>query len=422
MPFNTAGRHGFGLLHLNPQPELAFADGLDRQMPFTAECYFCHLVIQNVPDGLQGMSKPCPRCKNSLTLAVMSRARPVAAARSEPRPLAPGLATADRPIQGQPNTEPRSVPQAQELPRVAASVEVIVAKTPRKMRISPPPARQFFKTERRTGLFALCFASLAFMTMAIPTGVWLATALALIALLLGCACLACAYPRSRKDLAAYPGLAIGTGVLIFLAYANRDAFSRSLMTGRSSEAVTGQALVHLRTEGVSRQIEPKDVEWVDASTDAAQVGNVRVRVASAALEAVASNAPSTRPARPEKRLVVRLRVSNAGASQVENYKGWNGFLSDATETGLLLRDEQGRILRPKSETPTSNSRIIQNAEIPPEKWVDDLLVFETPASRGSDLLLELPGAAIGSKDKLRFRIPNAMILHLAEAAGKPRIK
>ncbi len=392
-------------------------------MPFTAECFFCHLVIQNVPDRHRGLSKQCPRCQNLLTLAEISRARPASIVQREVAPVGPDRAVVAHPIRSKPSADLPRVSRPPDLPHVASSVDVIAAETPRPAPNSSRSNRRSGRVGSRIGLVAFCFASLAFMIMAIPEGVWFATALALMALLCGCASLASSSPKSLRDAAAYPALAVGLGVLICLAYSHRQAFSHGSKPGRGSEAVAGQALVHLRTEGVSRQIEPKDVEWVDASTDAFQSGNIRVRVASAGLEAVGPTNLPTRPARPEKRLVVRLRVSNAGASQIEHYRGWNGFLSDPAYPGLRLRDDQGYVLRPKSDLPANLSKMIKNAEIPPEKWVDDLLVFEIPPSRTSALRLELPGAAIGSKDKLLFRIPNAMIQHLADGpAGKSKGK
>jgi hypothetical protein len=393
-------------------------------MPFTAECFFCHLLIQNVPDSHRGVSKQCPRCQNLLTLAEMSRSRPVSALRDKISSSAsPGPAVVDHPVRANPNPEHRTLHQTSAIPHVASALEVIAPAPHRAAPAAPPSAGGIGRSENRSGLFAFCFASLAFMAMAIPGGVWFATALALGALLCGSVCLASSSVKSLREAAAFPGLAVATGVLICLAYSHWPLILPGSKAARRPEAVTGQALVHLRTEGVSRHIETKDVEWVDANTDAAQIGNVRVRIASAAVEAVGPTGPAIRPARPEKRLVVRLRVSNAGASQVEHYQGWNAFLNDPASAGVQLRDEQGHVLRSRSEMPINQSKTVKNAEIPPEKWVDDLLVFETPPGRTSDLRLELPGAAIGSKDKLLFRIPRAMIQKPADGpAAKPSIK
>src|SRR5207245_10401586 len=40
-------------------------------MAFIAECPFCHIKLQKVPDYREGSSLECPRCKNLFTLTVM---------------------------------------------------------------------------------------------------------------------------------------------------------------------------------------------------------------------------------------------------------------------------------------------------------------------------------------------------------------
>jgi hypothetical protein len=224
-------------------------------------------------------------------------------------------------------------------------------------------------------------------------------------------------------MAAFPGLAIGLGVLLCLAYSHREQFWRDIRARKSSEATPTQAVVHLRTEGVNHRIEAKELHEVDASADAAQIGSIRVRVVSAALEPIGPATTSTRRARPEKRLVVRLRISNAGASQVEHYQGWNSFTRGSGDDRLCLSDELGRTIRPQTETPVGTSKAIKTADIPPGKWIDDFVVFEIPASRPNELRLELPGGAIGSKEKLSFRIPNTMLQNSGDGPpGRVRIK
>src|SRR5207245_10033917 len=44
-------------------------------MAFTAECSFCRLMLEGVPDEANGASVECPRCKNRFTLAAMIQPR-----------------------------------------------------------------------------------------------------------------------------------------------------------------------------------------------------------------------------------------------------------------------------------------------------------------------------------------------------------
>ncbi len=104
-------------------------------MPFSAECAFCHLSLQSIPDHRLGHSVECPRCHKCFTLAPKSQ--PEAAATQGPRfgrvriasaspPPAPGPSkvalsptghhssksdsiTAEKPLAG-PSTQPRLPP------------------------------------------------------------------------------------------------------------------------------------------------------------------------------------------------------------------------------------------------------------------------------------------------------------------------
>src|SRR5437016_14654358 len=40
-------------------------------MAFIAECPFCRVKLQKVPDHREGDSTECPRCRNLFTLAIM---------------------------------------------------------------------------------------------------------------------------------------------------------------------------------------------------------------------------------------------------------------------------------------------------------------------------------------------------------------
>ncbi len=139
-------------------------------------------------------------------------------------------------------------------------------------------------------------------------------------------------------------------------------------------------------------------------------------VASAALENLHPAKHSARTPLSEKRLVIRLRVSNAGASRLVHYAGWNAEDPSAADAGLHLRDDRGQEILAKVDAKNSFGKRVQKAEIPPEKWVDDLLVFEAPTSNTPWLRLELPGAAIGAQSKLQFQIPSTMIQNKTEKA------
>ena len=70
-------------------------------MPFSAECAFCHLTLQSVPDHRLGHSVECPRCHNCFTLAPKSQ--PEAAATQGPRFGRARIASASSPSAPEPS-------------------------------------------------------------------------------------------------------------------------------------------------------------------------------------------------------------------------------------------------------------------------------------------------------------------------------
>jgi hypothetical protein len=376
-------------------------------MPFDAECYFCHVVIRNVPDSHLGVSKRCPRCKNPFTLAQVSRPRsPRLLPLHTPCPESALLAAGPQPQRDIALVKPVAceVPAPSTSLPATESTSCATPQQPETMFVSPVRRKGATGT---LGLFALCFASCAFATLSLPGLMWLTLVLIALALLCGGTSLNSSSAGSRSNWAALPGLAVGLIVLLILAGSHLGALAGSRSKESSSAATGPPALVHLRTEGVAHRIEPKQETWIDAASDAAQVGTVRVRVASVTLEPPGKAIASSRLPLPERRLVIRVRVSNAGASRVAHYRGWNG-----ASAGLLLRDEQNRELRFKPGAAREGGKFVGMADIPPEKWVDDDLVFEAPGSSRDSIRLELPGAAIGSEEKLFFNIPSSMIQHV----------
>jgi hypothetical protein len=191
----------------------------------------------------------------------------------------------------------------------------------------------------------------------------------------------------------------------------------------SENRITQVSLRNPMTHASARENANSETDWVDAGTNAAQQGDVRVRLISIAVGPVdfkeapgtagskgASPKPTSKRQR-EKFLIVKLRISNAGASRLIEYAGWN-HPSPNPEAGLLsLRDAGGKeyslkVFPPGKEVVGQVSR----ASIPPTKWVDDVLVFEAPTGRVEFLRLELPGDIVGNKSNFRLQIPGRMIV------------
>jgi hypothetical protein len=200
----------------------------------------------------------------------------------------------------------------------------------------------------------------------------------------------------------------------------------TLFHGRDDKSENRLTQVPLRNPvapGHSQENANNETEWVDAGTNAAQQGDVRVRLISIAVgpvdfkdppgsagksQGASSKSGQKRPR--EKYLIIKLRISNAGAGRLIEYAGWN-HPSPNPEAGLLsLRDAGGKeyllkVFPPGREVVGQVSR----ASVPPTKWVDDVLVFDAPTGRVEFLRLELPGDIVGNKSHFRLQIPGRMI-------------
>jgi len=230
-------------------------------------------------------------------------------------------------------------------------------------------------------------------------------------------------------LAAYSSIGKGkiwsiAGILASLFAVCLSAFAL-IQAGRdnsSENQLTQVPLRHPMNATGSRGSPDIDSDWVDAGTNAVQQGDVRVRLISITVSPVdfkeisnavgpAKGTPKTAPKRPrEKYVVIKLRISNAGAGRLIQYAGWSGPLPSGESTTPILQDAGGKKY-PMKVFPPGREVIgqVANASIPPSKWVDDVLVFEGSPDRVEFLRLELPAGSVGSKGSFRLQIPGRMI-------------
>jgi hypothetical protein len=146
---------------------------------------------------------------------------------------------------------------------------------------------------------------------------------------------------------------------------------------------------------------------VDASRDAVQQGDLRVRAVRAVVGPLtfrnAQPAPSADPF-----LQIVLRVYNAGTTGRLEYRSW-GHPLDPAEQAVVLADDRGRTYRPcHFRTGGEVAGQLRAASIAPLGKVEDLLVFDPPAADVGFLRLELPASAGGGTGTLRLQIPRAL--------------
>src|SRR5438094_6039393 len=90
-----------------------------------------------------------------------------------------------------------------------------------------------------------------------------------------------------------------------------------------------------------KQVDPET--WVDASADAVQQGEVRVRLASATVDVVKFKKPTTDPNGKVKRLLLGLRITSLNYTQPFPYDTWSDPFQQFGRQEPRLTDNLNRI-------------------------------------------------------------------------------
>ena len=180
-------------------------------MPFNAECTFCHLTLQSVPDHRLGHSVECPRCHNCFTLSPKSQ--PEAAATQGPRFGETRIASASPPAAPEPSQVTLS-PTGQH-PSKSASItaekaladtaEMSLADPPTQLRL-PPVEAQSVRDYFGVGSFSL--GSYAVLTAVLTHERFLTLGLGLAGLLCGIVGVFLSLSKQQVSLLASAGLIV----------------------------------------------------------------------------------------------------------------------------------------------------------------------------------------------------------------------
>lgn len=149
-------------------------------MPFSAECAFCHLTLQSVPDHRLGHNVECPRCRNCFTLAPKSQ--PEAAATQGPRFGRDRIASASPPSAPEPSKVTLSPTGQHSSKSDSLTAEKALADPSTRLRL-PPIEAQSVRDYFGVGSFSL--GSYAFLTAALMHERFLTLGLGLAGLLCG---------------------------------------------------------------------------------------------------------------------------------------------------------------------------------------------------------------------------------------------
>jgi hypothetical protein len=144
---------------------------------------------------------------------------------------------------------------------------------------------------------------------------------------------------------------------------------------------------------------------LDGTQGAVVFGDVHVWMMSTAEAKVSYQDLTGNQVSAEPLCQIGVRIHNTSKTKKLDYRGWCG-------AGVLLGasarlvDEFGNSYRAMNFGLGSQVQgQILEAAIYPEKWVDDLLVFELPVQRATKLTLTLPGENVGGTGVVQIQLP-----------------
>jgi hypothetical protein len=360
-------------------------------MPFIAECLFCHRKLR-APDHAAGWSVPCPSCGNQFTLVPMAHPpehytlTSAAGAPATSAAAAAGLVHAD----GQAGLPPRVQPLPP--PPIVAAGEAAARPAPSYL-----------------GVAALFLGSVALLCASLPGPDVLTLPCSGLGLAAGLVGVLWALSLERRPILPLAGTAVN-GAVLAIACLWPGVFNPLNVRRADPQAAQPRAVPMGRGSTGRSEAPAAEDAWVDASHEAVQRGDVRVRVLSAVLRAVPFKDPDRARAARDRQLLVTLRVYNLGAERRVPYESW-GEPAAGREADLpRLHDSTGKTYRLRSFDP--GVEVVgrtPHASLSPGKYVDDVLVFEPPTVIPEYLRLELPASACGGGGTFRLQLPREMV-------------
>lgn len=346
-------------------------------MPFIATCSFCRASKFRVPFKKRGTFATCPKCAREFLLTPESGEVPLMKYNELP------FETADE-IDDDPDgsselveTVPDHEPVSDVLESKIESVAVVVSPT--------RPATGDLPL--RLALVAFGLFGLGILATQFPYGRLIAAPLTLVGLALAV--------MGWLGLERYTWLgSVGAGlnglafflVVLFPSWLGLSGWGPEA----DPEAGPKPAMAVGRDGGAARP-----AEWVDAAQAVWEQGDVRVAVNGVSVGPTDAMAKTT-DKKKERTLRITVKLSNIGVARAIELAGWHS--PPERESKLTA-----------AGTAVAN-RMPADEKVPvfPGKSHETVLAFAVP-DKLDDLRLELPAAAFGGTDPVRFQIPKAMI-------------
>jgi hypothetical protein len=387
-------------------------------MPIPAECPLCgHKGV--LPDAFQGKQIKCPECCNEFlagdpvpakssgshpgTVKVKSGdsgqgnqkikptggsapgnqvVRPLAGSaqgvQKKPSDSAPGNQVI-RPIAG-------SAPGVQKKPSDSAPGNQVIKPTAGSgqgtQKKSPAPARPAAKPKARgRGTFATIFTVIAWPFRVVA---------------------ALRSSKTRRTLTRLAPL-FWLLLLVALGIGGWFAWINIVASTPQSEEQT-KATAKATTPKATTEKKPRTDEVFDASKGPAKLGPIHIRVVSVAVGPPVGKEITDR----ENRFLLKIQIENKGTARVD-YQGWSFPDASGNLAEPVLTDSSEIKYKRVTFGPGvfADGQVIAET-IHPDKWVNDVLVFEAPPDKVAFVKIELPAANLGAEGKVQIRIPRGM--------------
>lgn len=350
-------------------------------MPFIATCTYCRASKFRVPFKKRGTFATCPKCEREFLLT------------PETGVDLPLMKYNDLPFDDPDEDDDRegsselveTVPEHDPVPEAAAPPEPSIEKV--TVVVAPSAARRSGDLPLRFALVAFVLFGLGILATQFPYGRLVAVPFVLVGLALAA--------MGWLGLECYRWLGIAgmglNGLAILLLLVLPEWLGLGGWTPHSDLETDPKSALSVGRDGSPA----RPAEWVDAAKAVWEFGDVRVAVSGATV-GPADPAAKTAEKKKERALRITLNMTNLGVARPIEFAGWHSppaFEAKLTAAGAPV---------PVRTTATEKSFVF------PGKSLETAIVFAVP-EKLDDLRLELPAAAIGGSEPVRFQIPKAMI-------------
>lgn len=365
-------------------------------MPFIAICPYCHKGRVHAPERALGMTAPCPKCQMSFTLVNSGESLEEAQKKSghRPRPEVPRQPLA-------PTLKPKSIhapPTALEDPDTPTVVAEATDFGQPRLSIPELPLPALDEPSapdpvRVPTLVAFILAGVALVLSQVPYGRVGTVGLALVGLLIACACWLTARRPQLAAAAAILNFAIITVAFLLPSWLGMTSWRPKQF---DKDAGTVKSFGKDGLTPLNETWAPGNQRW--------QVLDVGVLVRNISLGPIELTGRGGEKRWTKKNyLQIRIRVGNIGVARLIEFKPWD-------DSSVRLTDNAGRAI-PLAifETGWQGPPRPAPASVPPGQAAEQLFVFEAPAGQIDYLRLELPGTAFGMGEPVRFQIAASQI-------------